>query len=439
MRKRRLNAFSNLENHFMFLMNRLNSLLRLKPFTLLEERPLSHTPSASFLAPSLLKAILEPGKTLVWMELKAGIHRSATRMLKRLAHLLTNLVSRSVQAPTTMVLADTTGNWERPLTTHVPLKTTSWKTFASNKSKLLFVLCSLLLFPLTALHAQDAQLLDARSFPEIKKLQKGDPLFDQLLQSVGAYHEARANKQPLPQLMIFRYQVTKGETLFGIAARLNLPHASITSLNRLSSADFFGLPELLIPTIPGLFVPANPRAELERLVSDRLSAPDPLAFGVHFIRDRTVEHFVFHPDADYTPAERKTLLGHSFRSPLPVTPRISSPFGSRRNPFSGELTFHAGVDLVAPYGTPIMAIGDGQVLETGRNEVYGNYVRIDHFNKTESFYAHMQVILVTKGQIVRTGETIGKLGNTGETTGAHLHVEIHENGMAKDPLLFFRL
>ena len=112
--------------------------------------------------------------------------------------------------------------------------------------------------------------------------------------------------------------------------------------------------------------------------------------------------------------------------PMPGA-RVTSCFGARW----GRL--HAGVDLAAPHGTPIVAAGAGKVVLAGVEGGYGNAVLIDHGNGYLTHYGHMSAIAVQAGQIVEPGELIGKEGSTGQSTGPHLHFEVHK-GTYKNPI-----
>ena len=117
--------------------------------------------------------------------------------------------------------------------------------------------------------------------------------------------------------------------------------------------------------------------------------------------------------------------------------RITSRFGYRIHPISGNTTFHYGVDLAASAGTKIKSIADGTVAETGYGSINGNYVKISHKDGFMSLYAHMQSIGVKKGQSISAGDTIGKVGSTGYSTGPHLHFEVRKNGMIVSPFDYF--
>jgi len=117
--------------------------------------------------------------------------------------------------------------------------------------------------------------------------------------------------------------------------------------------------------------------------------------------------------------------------------KISSPFGPRRDPFTGQIKQHNAVDLAAPKGAPVVATADGVVIFAGRQGTYGRLVKIDHGGGIETRYAHLRSIGVKRGKRVKRGEKIGKLGESGRTTGPNLHYEVHINGVPTNPAKFF--
>jgi lipoprotein NlpD len=114
----------------------------------------------------------------------------------------------------------------------------------------------------------------------------------------------------------------------------------------------------------------------------------------------------------------------------PVVGGINSHFGRR------GASFHDGIDISAPEGTPIKAIGNGEVIYSDQLRGYGNLVILRHSGGLVSVYAHNQVNLVHQGQVVGQGDIIAKVGSTGRVTGPHLHLEIRKNNVAQDPLLY---
>lgn len=114
---------------------------------------------------------------------------------------------------------------------------------------------------------------------------------------------------------------------------------------------------------------------------------------------------------------------------------ITSPFGERVHPITGVVKRHNGVDLAVPEGTPLPSFTDGVVTETGYDEGgYGYYIVVRNADGSETLYGHLSSIGVEKGQTVSRGQQIGNTGNTGGSTGPHLHLEYRDaNGNLQDP------
>jgi murein DD-endopeptidase MepM/ murein hydrolase activator NlpD len=123
-------------------------------------------------------------------------------------------------------------------------------------------------------------------------------------------------------------------------------------------------------------------------------------------------------------------------SPLRAQHVLSSGFGWRPDPFTGGRAFHSGLDLRAPHGTPIHATAAGEVTEVGHEGEFGLTIHVGHGYGVESIYCHLAASRVRPGDEVRRGEVIGTVGTSGRTTGSHLHYEVHEDGVARDPSTF---
>jgi len=118
---------------------------------------------------------------------------------------------------------------------------------------------------------------------------------------------------------------------------------------------------------------------------------------------------------------------------MPVNGRVTSGFGSRFHPILGYVRMHAGLDLAAAYGSPIVAAADGRVVSAGWAGGYGNLVRIAHAGGLQTMYGHMSRIAARSGESVRQGQLIGYVGSTGLSTGPHLHYEVLKNGRPVNP------
>lgn len=119
--------------------------------------------------------------------------------------------------------------------------------------------------------------------------------------------------------------------------------------------------------------------------------------------------------------------------PCPKYSWVSSGYGNRVHPISGQIKFHDGIDLAAASGTSILAFGPGTVTMSGWNGGYGNYISIDHGGGLMSFYGHCSALYVKKGATVKAGQKIAAVGTTGSSTGNHLHFGMHKNGSPVNP------
>lgn len=132
----------------------------------------------------------------------------------------------------------------------------------------------------------------------------------------------------------------------------------------------------------------------------------------------------------YIDTIKKIPLGY------PVNGKITSGFGRRRDPFNNQPSFHSGIDFKGRVGSKIEATADGKVVDSGYDSGYGQYVLVAHGNGYETMFAHLSKRLLTKGAKVKRGDIVGLMGNTGRSTGPHLHYEVRVNGKAVNPRKF---
>jgi murein DD-endopeptidase MepM/ murein hydrolase activator NlpD len=140
-------------------------------------------------------------------------------------------------------------------------------------------------------------------------------------------------------------------------------------------------------------------------------------------------------DVEATLAERAEAWAAT-PSIAPVLGLMTDGFGRRRDPFTGRRAFHKGLDISARRGTPVTAPADGVVVFTGRNGGLGKTVRIAHGFGFTTVYGHLDSIAVEPGDELRRGDIVGELGNSGRSTGPHLHYEVHLDGKAVNPLYY---
>ena len=122
----------------------------------------------------------------------------------------------------------------------------------------------------------------------------------------------------------------------------------------------------------------------------------------------------------------------------PVAGNLGSSFGWRIDPFTGRSALHTGLDFQAQVGTPVQAAAGGVVVTQEYHSEYGNTVEIDHGQGLVTRYAHNARVLVKKGDLIKRGQKIAEVGNTGRSTGAHLHFEVLVSGIPQDPQKFLR-
>ena len=225
--------------------------------------------------------------------------------------------------------------------------------------------------------------------------------------------------------------------LSSIAARCTMPPSTIATLNHIARQGVLDTKIMLLPSVPGLFVPDSPSSELEKLMfGTRAEAivEGKNCVGITVPRNGKPEKFWFFPGQDFNATERAFFLNQrsNFRYPLRSF-TVTSKFGVRVNPVTGRVKNHDGLDLAAPEGTPVYAAQSGTVTETGNDSIYGNYIIVRHEGNWASLYGHLSKIEISLRSTIQTGQLIGRVGSTGQSTGPHLHFELRQNGRAQDP------
>ena len=245
---------------------------------------------------------------------------------------------------------------------------------------------------------------------------------------------------PPPPPGFRQHVLASGETLSDLVDRYDLSiealvgaNPDISSLDRLPA----GL-ELLIPPSFGLVVTLERKEQLGELLLEYGVNPVTVARANELDSPADIEPgmLLFLPEVAPTgPLERlMAVREQEMRYIWPLHGRLTSHYG-RRNLGMGTSSFHRGIDIAAPPGTPVVAARAGTVTYAGwSSQGYGYLVRIRHSGGAETWYAHHSEILVRVGQYVEQGEPIALVGSTGISTGPHLHFELHEAGSALDPL-----
>ncbi len=259
---------------------------------------------------------------------------------------------------------------------------------------------------------------------------------------MGSYSPANACGEGV-LATLQRHEVKAGETLLSIARRYQRQPATLMALNPAVRSGRVRPGQILeIPKADGL-VHRLGDGENYRTIAQRYGVrPDvlfeqngcsaqPVAVfvpGVFWQQDVTVPDLVTaaRPRYEATAWQLPTVI-FADGYPLPYSVPVTSPFGWRRHPVTGEMAFHSGIDLGASLGTPVLATADGLVDFAGVAGGYGNLVTLTHGDR-QTQYAHLDTIAVRVGQRVRRGQVLGTVGATGRVTGPHLHYEVRIPG-----------
>ena len=232
------------------------------------------------------------------------------------------------------------------------------------------------------------------------------------------------------------YRILPGENLSSVATKFGLSMATVLSLNSLDNAHSLSVGQkILIPTRSGIIFNTTNKesvsdiAERYGISAEQTSLVNALAQDE--IQEGTT---LFLPDANLSFKAMAEILGYQFINPVPGYRRISSHFGWRRHPILKKRILHRGIDFAARIGTPIYAPKEGRVVSSGWSGSFGLTIVIRHNNGLTTLYAHQSELFVKSGQWVTTGQRIGSVGNTGRSTGPHLHFEVRKYGQARNPV-----
>ena len=227
-------------------------------------------------------------------------------------------------------------------------------------------------------------------------------------------------------------EYTISESLFSDGIKNDVSSDILVKIIRLFSFDLDFQRDIRVDTVVSISY------EFDEIVETGRLEYNDIKYASIIIDGKQLEYFKFITDdgyVDYFNREGKNVKKSILKTPLDGA-RISSNFGMRKHPISGFNKMHKGVDFAAPTGTPIYAGGNGIVEYVGRNGGYGKYIRIRHNNGYKTAYAHLSNYKkgISKGVRVNQGDVIGYVGNTGNSTGPHLHYEIIYQNKHINPL-----
>ncbi|MCR5699393.1 MAG: M23 family metallopeptidase [Treponemataceae bacterium] len=246
----------------------------------------------------------------------------------------------------------------------------------------------------------------------------------------------------LPELEYFAYRLKKGDMIGVLALEYGVTEDTLISVNNIRATRYVQAGDYIkIPTIPGILYTVRKDGETIESISKKYEINSDKCSKVNSYEQTvalTAGTQLFLPDAELDWVTRQEINGDLFIKPLKCRYYISSPWGWRSNPFSGKRTFHGGIDMATSYGNLIYSALDGRVIKVGSNNVYGNYVMVQHHSGYTTLYAHMSKIRCKQGAYVQQGRSIlGEVGSTGMSTGNHLHFSIYKNGKSQNPQLLW--
>jgi murein DD-endopeptidase MepM/ murein hydrolase activator NlpD len=234
---------------------------------------------------------------------------------------------------------------------------------------------------------------------------------------------------------ILSYEIQPGDTLDSVAQRFRVPRGAILSSNEIAEL------------VPGKTLRIPKDGILHKIKSGQTLTDISKTYGVSIEAIVLVNSMdnpnklhsgqeLFIPRVKLFPRAKALELSKGKTSGFvwPLFGELSSFFGPRTHPVTGKNDFHEGLDIEVPEGTPVFASKAGRVVLAGKNGGYGNHVMIDHGNGYRTSYGHLLETRVYRGQFIEGGQLIALSGNTGLSTGPHLHFEIRQYGRALNPL-----
>ena len=260
----------------------------------------------------------------------------------------------------------------------------------------------------------------------------GIMLLPESFESVDSFSKAR-------MLLYNPHIVRSGDNISTLAVNYGLNQDTIISLNKITNSRLLQVGKVLkIPNQDGILYTIGDTDNLASIAEKyNTNQDDLITINELFSEKISAGTDIFIPGARLDIERLQEINGDLFIRP--VVGAITSYFGWRRNPFNRSLRqFHNGIDIRGGVGTPVRASMSGRVSAVGYDNVFGNYVIINHHSGYRTLYGHLNVIRTRTGANVAQGARIGDVGNTGQSTGPHLHFTIYRNGTAVNPLGLMR-
>lgn len=235
-------------------------------------------------------------------------------------------------------------------------------------------------------------------------------------------------------LYYYSYRIKKGDMIGVIAENEGITQDTLISVNHIRSSRLLQIGQYIkIPSMPGILYTTRNAGETPETIAEKYNIDEKKVAYVNKIslgESLAEGTSLFLPDAQLDWVTRQEINGDLFIKPIHTRWYLTSHFGWRSSPFTGTRTYHSGTDMACATGTNVYSALDGVVKETGYSTVYGNYVIVGHHSGYKTLYGHLSKITTSKGKSVTTSTKIGEVGNTGMSTGPHLHFTVFKNGKA---------
>jgi murein DD-endopeptidase MepM/ murein hydrolase activator NlpD len=267
------------------------------------------------------------------------------------------------------------------------------------------------------------------SYPENDAMRE-NVSYEQLL-PVLLELEEYSSVQPV---LYTNYRMQKGDLIGILAQNYGLNQDTLISVNGIKNTRTVREGAVLrIPNQDGIAYAIQPSDTLAGIAEKYgIKHDDILTVNEYFSANLKEGDTLFLPGVKLDPAALQEINGDLFIWPTPNR-YVTSAYGWRISPITRTRLFHFGIDIRGNTGAPVYAAMAGRVSYTGYNETYGNHIVITHHSGYRTLYGHLNVIRVKSGTYVSTGQRIGDVGNTGASTGSHLHFTVYKNGVTVNP------
>jgi murein DD-endopeptidase MepM/ murein hydrolase activator NlpD len=247
----------------------------------------------------------------------------------------------------------------------------------------------------------------------------------------------------IPEVTYEVYRIKQGDMIGFIAEEYGVTQDTLISVNGILNTRAIQIGSYIkIPSMSGIRYTVRENGETIETIAKKYDVEPEICSDVNHILPSDplkAGATVFVPGGILDSITLAEINGDLFRNPLRGAFRYyTDRYGWRRSPFTGARSFHSGIDMVGPRGTAIYAAMDGTVTTAGWSDTYGNYVIVSHHSGYRTLYGHMDSISVKPGQKVYTGTKLGTLGNTGLSTGPHLHFTVYKNSSTVNPLILMK-